>query len=98
MRCGAGVAALLTTTVTAAGAPPLKQQTCNAHAMTGTIWTSSWWRAPNQHPPAQYVYTFTALNATHFSVTSTSSAPPGAWWHKGPAVGVLAGDFATSGR
>jgi hypothetical protein len=64
----------------------------------GGGWTSSWWRTPNQHPAAQYSYTFTEINATHFNVTSTSPAPHGAWWQKGAAVGVLDADFASTGR
>ena len=71
---------------------------CDATKLAGNVWTSSWWRVPGQHPQAQYAYTFTALNSTHFNVTSTSPAPHGAWWHKGPATGVLDSDFATTGR
>jgi hypothetical protein len=69
---------------------------CDATKLTGSVWTSSWWREPNQHPSAEYIYNVTAHNTTHFSVTSTSPAP--GWWHKGPAWGVFNADFVVTGR
>ena len=73
--------------------------TCDATKLAGSVWTSLWWREPNQHQhPSEYVYIVTSYNASHFSVTSSSKAASGAWWHKGPAWGVLGADFAVTGR
>ena len=88
---------LITAMAAAQARQPEALQLCDATKLAGSGWTSSWWRVPNQHPASKYTYTFAALNSTHFNVTSTSPAP-NAWWHKGPATGVLDSDFATTGR
>jgi hypothetical protein len=80
---------------------PLKQDgtrggsTCDATTLSG-LWVSSWWRSATPTRSDPYAYIFTAQNATHFSVTSKS--PHAGWWHKGPALGVLHADFASTGR
>lgn len=44
------------------------------------------------------MYTVTSYNVTHFSISSTSKAASGAWWHRGLAWGVLDADFPVTGR
>ena len=69
---------------------------CDASTLAGDEWVSSWWRSTTPTRADPYAYTFTSLNATHFSVTSNS--PHAGWWHRGPALGVLDADFASTGR
>ena len=81
---------------TAAAEPPGSRSTCDATKLAGDEWVSSWWRTATPTKSDPYVYIFTAQNATHFSVTSKSKHA--GWWQKGPALGVLDTDFATTGR
>ena len=66
---------------------------CDATHFDGD-WGGSWDRG-KAPPLTQGVYAFTIQNATHFTVATHS---PHTGWSKGGAMGVLAADFAKSGR
>ena len=77
--------------LSAAQLPAAGAAVCDATKLVGS-WTGSWWRKAGQHPAATSVYSFTAVNVTHFAVTSKSAH---VGWEKGGAFGALDADFAT---